>query len=112
YGGLRSFIERHDLSVKRCLEIGSAQGLFQDMVPDYTGTDVSAHLARHYHKPYRATEGSRYSFEDETFDAIWTITVHEHVPDLENALLEIVRILAPGGVVLFAPAWQCRPWAA
>jgi SAM-dependent methyltransferase len=109
---LRAFIERFDLRNKTCLEIGSSGGFFQDMVEDYWGTDIAHSLKPHYHKPYRVTEGSRYPFDDHMFDAIWTITVYEHVPELNEAMLEIDRLLKPGGVVLFMPAWQCRPWAA
>src|SRR5207249_4519915 len=53
-----------------------------------------------------------YPFEDASFDAIWTIAVYEHIPDLQQGMLEIKRLLKPGGHVLFAPAWQCRSWAA
>lgn len=112
YKGLKDFVERYQLGDKRCLEIGSSVGVFQDMVDDYWGTDVAESLAGYYHKPYRVAQGSRYPFEDEMFDAIWTITVYEHIPDLQQAMLEIERLLKPGGLVFFAPAWQCRPWAA
>jgi SAM-dependent methyltransferase len=112
YGELRAFIDRFQLRDKRCLEIGSSGGLFQDMVDDYWGTDIAESLTKYYHKPYRVAQGSHYPFEDEMFDAIWTITVYEHIPELQEALLEIKRLLKPGGVVHFAPAWQCRPWAA
>ncbi|MGC8604704.1 MAG: class I SAM-dependent methyltransferase [Desulfomonilaceae bacterium] len=61
---------------------------------------------------YRVAEGNRYPYDDQMFDAIWTITVFEHIPHLQQALLEIKRLLKPSGVLLFAPAWQCRPWAA
>jgi len=44
------------------------------------------------------------------FDAIWTITVIEHVPEPEKALSEIRRVLKPGGLLFFAPAWHTRPW--
>lgn len=109
---LKSFIDRFDLHHRKCLEIGSSGGFFQDAVEDYTGTDIAESLAKHYHKPYRVARGATYPFESATFDAIWTITVYEHVPDLQTAMLEIKRLLKPGGVVFFAPAWQCRSWAA
>ena len=112
YPKLKAFIEKYDLGKKRCLEIGSSGGFFQDLVEDYWGTDIAENLAGYYHKPYRVAENDHYPFEDEMFDAIWTITVYEHIPDLQKALLEIERLLKPGGVVFFAPAWQCRPWAA
>lgn len=112
YKEIKNFVETYSLSDKKCLEIGSSGGGFQDMVNDYYGTDISEDLARHYHKPYKVAKGSSYPFEDESFDAIWTIAVYEHIPHLQEAMEEIKRLLKPGGVVLFAPAWQCRSWAA
>jgi len=112
YEVVRSFIEQYKLEYKKCLEIGSSTGMFQDMVHDYFGTDIAEILAGYYHKPYRVASAGRYPFADEMFDAIWTITVYEHIPNLQQALLEIMRLLKPGGVVLFMPSWQCRSWAA
>ncbi len=112
YRILKAFIQKHDLEGKRCLEIGSSGGFFQDMVTDYYGTDISEDLAVHYHKPYRVVAGTKFPFADNMFDAIWTFAVYEHIPHLQEALLEIRRLLKPGGVVLFEPAWQCRSWAA
>ena len=82
------------------------------MVDDYHGTDVSDDLAVHYHKPYKTAIGARYPFDDNMFDAVWTHAVFEHIPDLQTAMEEVVRMLKPGGVLLFHPAWQCRSWAA
>lgn len=113
YKELRDYVEAYALSKdKKCLEIGSSGGFFQDMVEDYYGTDIAHSLAQHYHKPYRVAEGPDYPFDDQTFDAIWTISVFEHIPHLQQSLLEIKRLIKPGGVVFFAPAWQCRSWAA
>lgn len=112
YNQVKAFVERYKLQHARCLEIGSGIGLFQDIVEDYWGADIAYSLAAYYHKPYRVVDGTSYPFGDEAFDAIWTIAVFEHIPDLQSALLEIVRMLRPGGILLFAPAWQCRPWAA
>ncbi len=112
YGDLISFIERFNLADKRCLEIGSSGGFFQDMVEDYWGTDISENLSKYYHKQYRIAKDAQYPLENEMFDAIWTFKVFEHIPELQTALLEIKRLLKPGGVLLFVPAWHCRPWAA
>jgi len=113
YETLKKFIQQFHLEKnKKCLEIGSSGGFFQDMVEDYYGTDIAESLSKYYHKPYKVAKGTRYPFDNEFFDAIWTFAVYEHIPHLQEAMLEIKRLLRPGGVVLFAPAWQCRPWAA
>jgi SAM-dependent methyltransferase len=112
YDELKTFIDTFQLKDKKCLEIGSSGGFFQDMVNDYYGTDIADTLAQYYHKPYKVGGGGYYPFDNEEFDAIWTFYVFEHIPELQTALLEIKRLLKPSGIVLFKPAWQCRPWAA
>jgi SAM-dependent methyltransferase len=112
YNELKAFVNQFQLFNKKCLEIGSSGGFFQDMVQDFYGTDIAESLAVYYHKPYRVAKGTRYPFEDEMFDAIWTINVFEHIPHLLEAMFELKRLLKPGGVLFFSPAWQCRSWAA
>ena len=112
YKLLSHFIERWDLDEKKCLEIGSAKGLFQDVVKDYTGADISENLSIYYHKKFVAVSGAELPFPDESYDAIFSYATHEHIPDLELALNEIIRVLRHGGVCLFAPAWHTRPWSA
>jgi SAM-dependent methyltransferase len=51
-------------------------------------------------------------FGDSEFDAVWSIWVLEHVPNPEQALCEIRRVVRPGGVVYLRPAWLCTPFAA
>jgi SAM-dependent methyltransferase len=112
YELLTEFIYKWSLKKKRCLEIGSSKGLFQDIVEDYTGVDVAEHLSKYYHKNYFPVSGAELPFSDESFDAIWSYATHEHIPDIEIALNEVIRVLKPGGVCLFAPAWHTRPWFA
>ena len=110
---LKKFILQHELNNRRCLEIGSSKGIFQNIVDDYTGVDIVHDLKAYYSKPYFTvnSDGSL-PFEDETFDVIWTWAVFEHIPNIHQALNELARVTKNGGYVLFAPAWQCRPWAA
>ena len=112
HGVLQSLVEKHGLKDKTCLEIGSGGGMFQDVVEDYHGTDISEDVSNRYHKPYKVAQGTRYPFDDEAFDGIWTIAVYENITNLQEAMLEIRRLLKPGGICLFMPAWQCRSWAA
>ncbi len=113
YNSILSFINRYDLSKKKILEAGASKGLFQDLVGDYTGLDIAESLTKHFHKPYVClSDDGIYPFKDNTFDAVWTWKVFEHIPDIDTALKELCRVVKPGGYVLFSPAWQCRPWAA
>lgn len=112
YCELSTFIDEYHLIDKTCLEIGSSKGLFQDMVKDYTGLDVAESLRKHYHKKYLTIKNDKYPFDDNSFDAIWTIHTFEHIHNIQKHLTEIARILRPGGVIFFFPAWYCSPFAA
>jgi SAM-dependent methyltransferase len=112
YAPLRDFLARYNLDEKHCLEVGTGRGAFQNLVRDYVGIDIAASAGQYVKAPFAAASATALPFCDESFDAIWTITVLEHVPSPERALAEIWRVLKPGGYLFLAPAWQCRPWAA
>jgi SAM-dependent methyltransferase len=82
------------------------------MVPDYTGVDISESVRAYLHKPFYRASATELPFEDNSFDAIWSYAVLEHVPDPERSLREMRRVLKQDGLLLLGPAWQCRPWAA
>lgn len=107
---LSAFIDKFSLRDRRCLEVGSGRGCFQDFVSDYTGLDLSPNVASYYHKPFYSASAESLPFLDQSFDAIWSITVLEHVANPERALLEMRRVLKPGGLLYLHPAWNCRPW--
>ncbi len=113
YPALRRFVADHQLiDGAECVEIGCGRGAYQDLVTRYTGVDLSDTVARYLHKPFVQASATELPFPDASFDGAWTIWVLEHVPNPEKAMAEIRRVLKPGGVLFFAPAWQCRPWAA
>ncbi|HEX3909914.1 MAG TPA: class I SAM-dependent methyltransferase [Solirubrobacteraceae bacterium] len=47
-------------------------------------------------------DAERLPFADESFDLVLGHAVLHHIPDLERAFSEFSRVLAPGGMVLFA----------
>jgi ubiquinone/menaquinone biosynthesis C-methylase UbiE len=106
-----AFVERYALQQAKCLEIGCGRGLLQDLVDDYTGIDLSETVRSCLHKPFHSCSAESLPFDDASFDALWTITVLEHVPNPEAALNEIRRVLRPGGLAFLKPAWHCRWWA-
>jgi SAM-dependent methyltransferase len=111
-GIVRQFVEQNGLAGKRVLEVGSGRGYLQDMALDYTGLDLSASVAARYHKPFVVASATAMPFADNSFDAIWSIWVLEHIPEPERALREMRRVLKPGGVLLLGVAWNCAPWGA
>lgn len=54
--------------------------------------------------------GSAYElpFADNSFDAIYMVTVLQEIPDRQRALIEARRVLAPGGVLAISE-WVCDP---
>ena len=53
---------------------------------------------------YRREDLTALSLEDASFDAVICIGVLMHIPDLEKALQELVRVLRPGGYLIIAEA--------
>ncbi len=109
---LQSFIDGYELRTKRCLEVGCGAGAFEDFVPDFTGVDLSINAGRRVSKPFSQASAAALPFQSSSFDALWSSAVLEHVEHPEISLSEMRRVLKPGGLLLLAPAWQCRPWAA
>lgn len=111
-GQVRDFVERYGLHDKRVLDVGSGRGYLQDIVADYTGLDLSTKVASYYHKPFVVGSATQMPFPDDSFDAVWTVWVLEHIPQPEKALAEMRRVVKPGGVLLLIVAWNCTSWAA
>ena len=97
----------------KVLEIGAGNGRFQNIFDNYTGIDITENTRKFFHKNYIVIKDKeRYPFKNEEFDLIFTNAVFEHIPDIDTALKEMIRVTKYGGVIVFNPAWQCRPWAA
>jgi SAM-dependent methyltransferase len=109
---VKSFVVKYRLENARVLDVGSGTGYLQDVVEDYVGLDISPEAARFYHKPFIQASATEMPVPDNDFDSLWSIFVLEHVPNPEQALLEMRRVVKNGGIVYLAPAWNCQPWYA
>lgn len=106
------FASKYGLGKGAVLDIGSGRGYLQDVVENYTGLDISSNVRRFYHKKFELGSATAMPFPDNSFDGGWSIWVLEHVPNPEQALLEIRRVMKNNAVFLMDPAWNCNPWAA
>ena len=82
------------------------------MAEDYTGLDISPSVRRFYHKKFVLGSATSLPFPDDSFDGAWSIWVLEHVPNPEQALRELRRVMRNDGVVFLLPAWECASWNA
>lgn len=112
YPVVAEFIDRYSMRQARCVEVGCGKGGLSEIVDDYVGVDLSEVAGREIQKPFVAASATDLPFKASTFDAGWTVTTLEHVPDPEDALEELRRVVRGGGLLYVAPAWFCRTWAA
>ena len=95
------------------LEIGSGNGMFQDMSEQYVALDYSLVALREFIAPWRPRicgSAEILPFRDSVFDLVFTRATLEHVPRPDRAFAEILRVLKPGGMGYVFPAWNCRQW--
>jgi ubiquinone/menaquinone biosynthesis C-methylase UbiE len=109
---VKNFVHQFGLEHARVLDVGAGTGYLQDVVDDYVGLDISPEAARFYHKPFIQASATEMPVPDSSFDAIWSIFVLEHVPNPEQALVEMRRTVKNGGLLWLAPAWDCQSWYA
>ena len=104
---VQAFARTYGLANKKVLDIGAGRGYLQDVVPNYTGLDISPSVQRFFHKPIVTAFATLMPFQAGAFDAAWTVWVLEHVPNPEAALMEMRRVVKDGGLLYLAPAWDC-----
>ncbi|MBK8293310.1 MAG: methyltransferase domain-containing protein [Solirubrobacterales bacterium] len=98
------------------LEIGAGTGYFslnlasQGLIEHLTATDISPGMLRSLEKTAGSlgvpvttvvTEAEVLPFEDESFDVVLGHAVLHHIPDLDSAFSEFLRVLRPGGSIVF-----------
>ncbi len=100
----------------RGLEIGAGTGYFglnlalAGVIDEYTASDISPGMLEVLAKTATTvgvdaatvcTEAAELPFEDESFDIVFGHAILHHLPDLDGAFTEFLRVLRPGGVIAF-----------
>jgi SAM-dependent methyltransferase len=106
------FVKQNGLKDKKVLEVGAGSGMLQDAVDDYTALDIAATARQFFHKPFVEASATQMPFPDNSFDGLWSIWVLEHIPNPEKALLEMRRVVKPGGYILLHVANDVDRYAA
>ena len=93
----------------RALEIGTGTGsMLRELIArgvDAEGVELRQELIDqahrfHGHLPIRRVTGTTLPFPDSSFDVVVSFDVFEHIPDSDAHLLEVRRVLRPGGSYL------------
>lgn len=84
---------------------GMASGYFVDKGAHISAVDISDEQCAHYHQRFpkhdvRCESILQTSFDDELFDFIVTDSLHHLQPKVPETLVEMARILKPGGYIL------------
>jgi SAM-dependent methyltransferase len=106
----------------RILDLGCGSGLSSCMLSEYgysvIGSDISAFFLAEAARlqndrlKYQACDVLDLPFADGSFDVVCSNELIEHVPDARRALLEMIRTLKSGGVIVIMGPNLCSPfWA-
>lgn len=108
----------------RCLDVGCGNGtaaarLALTLGLDVTGVDVDAEQIRVAEQAvqgiervsFRQANAVHLPFPDETFFVVTANKTTHHIPEWRRALAEMVRVMAPGGYLVYADLTVPR-WAA
>jgi len=99
------------------LELGCGTGYLKDLHPGWIGLEFSLSALRRMF-PQAATQTNRLvnadmqmlPFKSGSVDLLFSWAAIEHVPKPELVMVEVERVLKPGGIAILAPSWNCRSW--
>lgn len=89
------------------LDIGCGEMPYRELIIEkskltqYIGLDIENPLYQSIIKPNLYWDGKHIPLGDNSVDCIMATEVFEHLPNLDNVLLELSRVLKPGGFVFF-----------
>ena len=119
---LRHYVElvtRNAPPRSKILDLGCGNGISARLLNqadfDVIGTDISPLFleeARAWENPklrYRVCDVMELPFESDSFDVICSNELVEHLPDVETALTEMMRVVCRGGRIVISGPNLCSP---
>lgn len=119
---LKHYVElvcRYAPSGAKILDLGCGNGISSQLLSqagyDVVGTDISSLFlqeARNWENPtlrYQVCDVLELPFDDNSYDVICSNELIEHLPDVETALNEMVRVVQNGGKVVLSGPNLCSP---
>ena len=119
---LRHYVElvtRYAPSGSKILDLGCGNGISARLLNlagyDVVGTDISPLFleeARNWENPklrYQVCDVLELPFDNDSFDVICSNELIEHLPDVETALQEMIRVVRKGGKVVLSGPNLCSP---
>ena len=106
-----------DLRAKRVLEVGCGYGQLMELVIDGK-PEIEELVGINYpdipvqrvadNGPVMVMDATKMSFDDASFDLVYSLATFEHIEDFAGALDEISRVLKPGGLLIakWSPIWN------
>ena len=119
---LQHYVElviRYAPSGSKILDLGCGNGISARLLNqagfDVVGTDISPLFleeARSWENPtlrYQVCDVLELPFDNDAFDVICSNELIEHLPDVETALQEMIRVVRKGGKVVLSGPNLCSP---
>jgi len=86
----------------KVLDVGCGEKPYQSLFQssNYVGLEISTNNTLQYSNPDVYYDGNKFPFKDESFDAVLSFQVFEHVFEPDRFLSEVQRVLKDQGTIL------------